>query len=160
MATPKRLRPTRVGGPPPKQRRLMPVSVPSPVGLPSPMLQQCGHFRLKGSPKRKNFKPKECSQASVDKVYHFKSHDQQCSTVIAGRVRVYALALCGLVSVVNYCYLPQLRNYHLPHTRDTFHNMDATVQGLSLTHTTYNSIVVGRSFTALWAAHIMLLISL
>ena len=45
------------------------------------------------------------------------------STVTAGHVRVYTLvqALCGLVSVVNYCYLLQLRNYHLPHTQDTFH---------------------------------------
>jgi hypothetical protein len=68
MSTPKRLRPTstRVGGPSPKKRRLMAVSLPPPVGLPSPMLQQYGHFKLKGSPKRKNFQPKKHSQASID----------------------------------------------------------------------------------------------
>ena len=64
--TPKRLCPTRVGGPSPKKRRLMAVSLPPPVGLPQPMLRQYGHFRLKGSPKRKNFDPKKQSPTSVD----------------------------------------------------------------------------------------------
>ena len=65
--TPKHLRPTRVGGISPKKRRPMAVSLPPPVRLPQPMLRQYGHFRLKGSPKRKNFEPKKQSPASVDR---------------------------------------------------------------------------------------------
>ena len=50
----------------------------------------------------------------------------------------------------------QSHNYSLPHIRDTFH-MDATFQGLSLTHSTHNSIVVRCSITTLLVVHMLLL---
>ena len=52
--TPRRRRSTGVGGSPSKQRKLVAVSQVAPphsLLVPTQMLTQCQHFRLKGSPK-------------------------------------------------------------------------------------------------------------
>ena len=68
----RRRRSTGVGGSPSKQRKLVAVSRVAPphsLLVPTQMLTQCQHFRLKGSPKRKNFKPRKNYVASVDGEY-------------------------------------------------------------------------------------------
>ena len=65
--TPKRVHFVSTGGPPTKQRRLMAVSAPPSASLPAPMVPHLGHFRLKGSPKRKSYKPtKRRQEAAAD----------------------------------------------------------------------------------------------
>ena len=55
-----------------------------------------------------------------------------------------------LTATLDYVMLPYRTLSHLPY-------MEAIVQGLRLTHTTYKRMGVGRSFAALRAAHMLLI---